>query len=235
MKKISVCMATYNGEKYIKEQLESILCQLGKNDEVIISDDGSKDSTLDIVRSFQDPRIRIYMNTGEHGFTKNFENALKHSTGDYIFISDQDDVWMKDKVRVMCEALKSWPLVVHDATVTDGDLNVRFESFFQEYGIRQGFLRTLLKTRYTGACMAMRREFLKRALPFPRNQKLCPYDYWFAYLGEYHHEVKLLYIPLILYRRHENTALHAGEYSTRSFNEKVGTRLYCLKELRKRK
>jgi cellulose synthase/poly-beta-1,6-N-acetylglucosamine synthase-like glycosyltransferase len=175
------------------------------------------------------------MNTGEHGFTKNFENALKHSTGDYICISDQDDVWMKDKVRVMCEALKSWPLVVHDATVTDGDLNVRFESFFQEYGIRQGFLRTLLKTRYTGACMAMRREFLKRALPFPRNQKLCPYDYWFAYLGEYHHEVKLLYIPLILYRRHENTALHAGEYSTRSFNEKVGTRLYCLKELRKRK
>ncbi|MBQ7991827.1 MAG: glycosyltransferase family 2 protein [Solobacterium sp.] len=235
MVNISVCMATYNGEKYIKEQLDSILPQLGEEDEVIVSDDGSTDGTLDIVRSYQDQRIFIFENELEHGFTKNFENALNHSHGRYIFISDQDDIWMKDKVRVMCEALKTWPLVVHDATVTDGELNVRFESFFDHYNIQQGFLRTLLKTRYTGACMAMRREFLDRALPFPDNQDLCPYDYWFAYLGEYHHECRLLRVPLILYRRHENTALHAGEYSTRSLREKVETRLYCLKHLMNRK
>lgn len=227
-------MATYNGEKYIAEQLGSILCQLGDQDEVIVSDDGSKDRTLDIVRSFHDDRIKIYENELEHGFTKNFENALNHAEGEIIFISDQDDVWMKDKIRVMCEALKHWQIVVHDATVTDGDLNIRFESFNTHYNMKQGFLRTLLKTRYTGACMAMRREFLEKALPFPENQNLCPYDYWFAYLGEYNRVLKLLNIPLILYRRHENTALHAGEYSTRTLKEKIGTRLYCLNEMKKR-
>ena len=227
-------MATYNGEKYIAEQLKSILSQLQEQDEVIVSDDGSKDRTLDIVRSFHDDRIKIYENELEHGFTKNFENALNHAEGEIIFISDQDDVWMKDKVRVMCEALKHWQIVVHDATVTDGDLNVRFESFNTHYNLKQGFLRTLLRTRYTGACMAMRREFLEKALPFPENQNLCPYDYWFAYLGGYSHVLKLLNIPLILYRRHENTALHAGEYSTRTLKEKVNTRLYCLKEMKDR-
>lgn len=235
MKKISVCMAVYNGEKYIREQLESILPQLKDTDEIIVSDDGSKDQTLEIIRSFHDERIHIFENELEHGFTKNFENALNHSTGDIVFICDQDDVWMKDKVRVMCEALKTWQIVVHDAAVTDAQLNVRYPSFFTQYNIRQGFLRTLLRTRYTGACMAMRREFLEKALPFPDNQNLCPYDYWFAYLGEYSGTLKLLDIPLILYRRHENTALHAGEYSTRSLREKIETRIYCLNQMMKRR
>ena len=87
--KISVCMATYNGEKYIAEQIRSILPQLSEDDEVIVSDDGSSDATLDIVRSFNDPRIRIVQNELEHGYTKNFENALNHANGDIIFISDQ--------------------------------------------------------------------------------------------------------------------------------------------------
>ena len=234
-KRISVCMAAYNGEKYIAEQLKSILPQLGEDDEIIVSDDGSTDKTLEIVRGFCDERISIISNELEHGYSKNFENALSHAKGDIIFICDQDDVWMPDKVKIMCEALKTSELVVHDAAVTDADLNVRFESFFNHYNIKPGFLRTLLKTRYTGACMAFTRKFLDRALPFPDDQSLCPYDYWFAYLGEYYKECTLLNIPLIYYRRHENTALHAGEYSTRSLSEKVRTRAYCMYHLLKRK
>lgn len=233
-RKISVCMATYNGEKYILEQLQSILKQLKPEDEVIISDDGSTDSTLYIIEALNDPRIHIYMNEKEHGYTKNFENALNHADGDIIFISDQDDVWTDDKVKVMCEALKGKKLAVHDAFVTDENLGVKIPSFFEHYGIRQGFLRTLLYTRYTGACMAMKREFMELSLPFPENQQLCPYDYWFAYLGEYLKEAVLVHVPLIYYRRHENTALHAGEYSTRSLREKIETRIYCLRELQKR-
>lgn len=231
---ISVCMATYNGEKYILEQLNSILCQIGERDEVIISDDGSQDNTLNLIRSLNDPRIHIYQNDLEHGYTKNFENALNYAKGDIIFISDQDDVWKPDKVKVMCEALKTKQLAVHDAEVTDENLNVRFPSHFAQYHIKPGFLRTVLYTRYTGACMAMRREFLNRTLPFPENQRLCPYDYWFAYNGEFYKECIVLNIPLIQYRRHEGTALHAGEFSTRTFYEKVATRIYCLKEMIKR-
>ena len=224
-------MATYNGEKYIYEQLESILKQLKETDEVIISDDGSSDSTLEVIRSFCDERITVIENELEHGYTKNFENALNKATGDIIFISDQDDVWMDDKVKVMCEALKTCELAVHDASMTDSDLNVTVPSHFERFNIKPGFLRTLLYTRYTGACMAMRREFLELSLPFPENQALCPYDYWFAYLGEYTKKILVLNIPLIYYRRHENTALHAGEYSTRTFNEKLMTRIYCMKEM----
>ena len=113
---ISVCMATYNGEKYIREQVESILCQLGPEDEIVISDDGSKDHTIQMVDSL-DKRIKVFLNEGKHGVVPNFENALKHSSGDYIFFSDQDDIWSPDKVERCLHALEDSDLVVHNSRV----------------------------------------------------------------------------------------------------------------------
>lgn len=110
---ISVCIATHNGAHYIKEQIESILCQLGTNDEIIISDDGSTDNTIDILLAFNDKRIIIYhykqpvKSKHSHIYVcKNFENALKHAKGDYIFLADQDDWWMPNKVMKCLEDLK---------------------------------------------------------------------------------------------------------------------------------
>ena len=226
--KISVCMAVYNGEKYIEEQLKSILTQLKEEDEVIVSDDGSSDRTLEIIKQLNDSRIQIFQNELEHGYTKNFENALNHAHGDIIFISDQDDVWKPEKVRVMCEALKDHELAVHDACMTDENLIVTAPSHFKKYGIKPGFLRTLVYTRYTGACMAFTKRFLELALPFPENQKLCPYDYWFAYLGELYGVITVLDQQLIYYRRHSGTALNAGEFSTRSASDRINTRIYCM-------
>ena len=229
-------MASYNGEKYIKEQIDSILKQLGENDELIISDDGSSDHTIEAAQAFHDPRIIIYKNTGEHGYTKNFENALNYASGDIIFISDQDDVWMDNKVQVCLDALKDHQLVIHDAAMTDENLNITAPSHFQKYHVEKGFWKTFIRTRFTGACMAFTREFLKkRALPFPKNQKYCPYDYWLAYLGLYYNEAVILDQSLILYRRHEGTALNAGEFSTRTIWERIYTRIYCYKEMLKRK
>ena len=88
--KISVCIAAYNGGRFIWEQVMSILPQLGEDDEIIVSDDGSIDDTINILNSFHDKRIKIFINEGRHGVVPNFENALKHSSGDYIFFSDQD-------------------------------------------------------------------------------------------------------------------------------------------------
>ena len=79
---ISVCIATYNGERFIKEQLLSIIGQLSPDDEIIISDDGSADNTLGIVRELNSPLMKIFTKTGEHGYTPNFENALSHTKGD---------------------------------------------------------------------------------------------------------------------------------------------------------
>ena len=101
--KISVCMATHNGERYLHEQLASILSQLGEGDEVIISDDSSADGTVDIIRGFGDQRIHLLTGNTFFNPMHNLENALKHASGDIIALSDQDDVWLGNKVRIIRE------------------------------------------------------------------------------------------------------------------------------------
>lgn len=97
---ISVCLATYNGQQYILEQLQTILPQLSEDDEIIISDDNSTDNTVNLIKSINDNRIKIFINkSGKRIYTKNFENAINHSLGDFIFLCDQDDVWMPNKVE----------------------------------------------------------------------------------------------------------------------------------------
>ena len=112
-------MATHNGEKFIKEQLDSILCQLSPEDEVVISDDGSTDSTLEIIEGYNDSRIKIYRMThtrkgmkSHYYVTMNFENALRQAKGDYIFLCDQDDVWYPHKVERCFEVLKEYDMVL---------------------------------------------------------------------------------------------------------------------------
>ena len=130
---ISVAMATYNGEKYIKEQLDSILKQLNNNDEIIISDDGSTDNTINIINSYNDKRIRII--EGPHKSVKqNFANAISNCKGKYIFLSDQDDIWLDYKVDTVLKVFETTncTCVVHDAQVFDSNTNeVIMDSFFK--------------------------------------------------------------------------------------------------------
>ncbi|RNL56909.1 glycosyltransferase family 2 protein [Pedobacter jejuensis] len=229
--KISVCLATFNGSKYIKEQLISIASQIKKDDEIIISDDQSSDDTIQIIESFNDDRIKIFINEGERGYSKNFENAISKSSGDILFISDQDDVWMNNKVIEMVDALKNATLVMHDALIVDGELNVINQSHFELYKVKRGFWNNFLKTRYIGACIAFRREILDKALPFPSNQKLCAYDYWLTIISEYYYKVELLDKPLIRYRRHGSNASTGGMLSQNSTYHKLKVRFYSLYNL----
>ena len=98
--RVSVAMATYNGEKYLKEQIESILCNLNENDELVISDDGSTDNTKIIIENFQknDKRIKLF-DGPKNGVKQNFNNAIEKCQGEYIFLADQDDVWLEGKVE----------------------------------------------------------------------------------------------------------------------------------------
>ena len=97
--RISVAMVTYNGSRYIREQMDSILKNLKEQDEVVVSDDGSTDGTLDILAEYQEKEPRIRMIEGpRQGIKKNVEHALRHCKGEYIFLSDQDDIWTDDKV-----------------------------------------------------------------------------------------------------------------------------------------
>src|ERR1700722_16776290 len=96
--KCSICMATYNGERHIYKQVKSILDQISPQDEVIVSDDYSIDGTIDILKSFNDARIKIFTNEHKKGPVGNFENALSKASGDIIFLADQDDEWFSNKI-----------------------------------------------------------------------------------------------------------------------------------------
>lgn len=181
--KISVCMATYNGEKYIKEQVDSILKQLGANDEIIVSDDGSKDATLDILKGYRDDRIKIYhhVSEGSNSFekaTNNFENALKHATGDYIFLSDQDDIWTDDKVQVMMKGLSNNLLVQCQLAPFSADGETDTKLIIQN---QKGFLANLCVLPFVGCCMAFRKSLLESILPFPKG--IIAHDTWIGMVG----------------------------------------------------
>lgn len=237
---ISVCIPTYNGAKYIKEQLESILVQLGPEDEVIISDDRSTDETLVIVASLQDSRVKIYThekvnNPNKGTYTnvfyvcKNVENALLCATGNYIFLSDQDDIWLPNKIdRVMQEFERGAECVLHNNTVIDKDCQVISDSYFQWSKPSKNWLKFILMCPYQGACMAFTREIKEASFPFPRKYPIS-HDHWIACNSTPHiSRVVFIVEPLMLYRRHGNNVSPSAEKSKNSLWFKISYRFNLL-------
>lgn len=226
-------MATYNGQKYIHEQLASILPQLGDDDEVIISDDGSTDGTLDIIAAFNDRRIKVYhhVETITTTFlldkpTHNFENAIRHARGNVIFLADQDDVWLPDKVQTMCKALKNADLVIHDCTVVDENKHVLHDSYFEYNGLRRSLIGNIIKMSYLGCCMAMKKSVIDAALPFPKTK--VGHDFWITIIAKLYFKTIIIQQPLILYRRHHDNKTMSGEKSNHSLWFKINYRLTTL-------
>lgn len=231
---ISVCIATYNGARYIGEQLASILKQLSAEDEVVVSDDGSTDGTIDIVRSLNDRRIRIVDGPRRHSPTLNFERALRNAKGDYVFLADQDDVWLEGKVRRCVEELQKCDCVVSDARVTDSCLNTTSESLFKLMHVRRGRLSNLLwRNGYTGCCMAFKREVLSKALPFPTDIPM--HDIWIGNVAAFCGRLRFINDRLLLFRRHDATASCNGKGSTFSLWQKLSFRWHTLKNIVKLK
>ena len=223
---ISVCMATYNGSKYIKEQLESILSQLPEDAELIVSDDGSKDDTLELVRGFQDARIKIITGPGK-GPVKNFENALREAKGDTIFLSDQDDIWKPDKLdKVLSAYDENTECVLHDAVVTDAGWEILIPSFFAWRKVHHGLIKNIIKNSYTGCCMSFTKELAEKALPFPEGIEM--HDWWLGLISEKEGTSKFIDDKLLYYRRHgENTNSLDGY----GIGRKIRNRLVFIKAL----
>lgn len=229
MQKISVCIATYNGRDYIKEQIESILRQLSIDDEILISDDGSTDGTVSIIENIGDYRISIIKNEDNKGLLRNIEAALVMAAGNYIFLADQDDVWISGKVKSMVAALDLYHVVVCDCSVTDANLNVIYPSFFHHQKSGPGLLKNLWRNSYIGCCMAMRREVLDKAIPFPNDTPM--HDWWIGLVGEAAFSTKFISEPLVFHRRHGKNLSLTSQGSSFSFLRKLQWRMILVKNL----
>lgn len=214
--RISVAMASFHGARYIKEQMDSILCQLQEADELVISDDGSTDETLALIREYQkkDKRVRLVKGPGQ-GVKKNVEHAIAQATGDYIFLADQDDIWMPGKVEKVLQAFEEHHafVVIHDARVFEGEdpEHVIMESFFAFRGARAGVLKNMIKNSYIGCCMAFRRELKEFILPIPGQIEM--HDQWIGIISDHvFGNSCFLREPLLLYRRHGDNSSSMTHY-----------------------
>ncbi len=246
---ISVCMATYNGERYIRRQLDTILPQLAVDDELVISDDSSADGTPGILAAYAagDLRIRLFTGSKFRSPVFNFEFAISLARGDVIVLADQDDVWLPQKLAVIrdafaCESRRPYLLVL-DAQVVDEAERELYRSVLARLKAGPGFWKNLYDNRYLGCCMAFSRDLLERALPFPRQIPM--HDIWLGQLCErvgktaFIHEVTMQYRkhgssltdfrikfqPLLQIRRRLILAWHLLSRSMRGArNEEKGTR-----------
>lgn len=209
---ISVAMAVYNGGKYLREQLDSILKQLDEMDELIISYNDSTDDTLKILEEYvyKYEIIKVY-HWEEKGVISNFENAITHCTNAYIFLSDQDDVWADDKVKKVMDAFnsdKTILTVMHNCEYVDDNLNPLGKDLFSDRNVKLGFLKNLFINGYQGSCMAFKKDLVPFITPMPKTVAM--HDQWIGILAERAGHIKFLTEPLMKYRKH--TGSHSTEH-----------------------
>lgn len=208
----SIVMATYNGEKYIKEQIDSILENMTDEDELIISDDDSTDNTTEIIKAYKDKRIKL-IDGPRKGVKQNFANAIEEAQGQYIFLTDQDDIWMGNKLELVLKEFENnnVSVVIHDAEVIDENLQVIIPSFFEYRNSGKGVWKNIYKNTYIGCCMAFKADLKKYILPIPNNIEM--HDQWIGILGETKGNGSLfLKEKLIQYRRHSNNVSQMNHY-----------------------
>lgn len=232
MEKIDILMATYNGEKYLKEQIESILNQTYTNIRLLISDDCSTDGTREIIKEYEkkDKRIITYFQEKNLGYVKNFEFLLTKVENDIYMLSDQDDCWLPEKVEhtYNCFKKNKADLVFTDLTVVDEKQNVVSKSFNDMMNLTRKINKTIdtqelvyLYNCVTGCTIMAKKDMLEKVLPIPTNSKHIFHDHWIALVTSING--KIVYLPekLINYRQHENNQIGAKHknYTNNSIKE----------------
>jgi glycosyltransferase involved in cell wall biosynthesis len=202
-KLISVALCTYNGEAYLEEQLSSILAQTYQNLELVVVDDGSSDNTISIVRKFQeqDARIKLHCNETNLGFNINFSKALSLCTGEFISISDQDDVWVPHKLSTMVSLIGDNLLSYHNSGLIDEAGKRLGKSRLSTHRFVSGSCskNLVLNNCISGHACLFAREFIPM---IPRLPKNFYYDWWLAYTAACSGRINFTKEELVLYRIH---------------------------------
>lgn len=217
---IDILLPTYNGEKYIKEQLDSILSQDYQKIRLLISDDCSKDNTVSILKEYEqkDSRIKVFLQEENLGVIRNIEFLLKQVQSDYYMLADQDDVWLSEKVSKSIEKLKeeNADLVFGDLKVVDQNLQEIYPSF-NDFMLLSDKIQKYLSTNklnylyncVTGCTILSKKSVIEKALPLPKNSKYMLHDHWIGLVASLHGKIAYLKEPYILYRQHGNNEVGA--------------------------
>lgn len=221
--KIDVLMATYNGEKYLKEQIESILNQTYKNIQLIISDDCSTDGTREILKQYeQNDKIKIFYQEKNLGYIKNFEFLLKNVENELYMLSDQDDVWKEEKIEKSVEKLKTenLDLVFGDLEVVDENLNTIYESFNEYMKLDRKIKKYIgdyrlqyLYNCITGCTILSKKKYLDKIMPIPSNSKHMLHDYWIGLMISLDGKIGYMDEKYIKYRQHGNNQIGTDKIS----------------------
>ena len=223
MEKVDILLATYNGEKYLKEQIDSILGQTYSDFRLLISDDGSTDDTRKILEEYKnkDSRIQVFFQESNLGVVKNFEFLLKKVESKYYMFSDQDDIWKTEKIEKSLNKIQSdnCDLVYSDLEVVDEDLNVTFESYWKLKGIYNkikkynNFESLYLNNFVTGCTIISKKELIDTYLPLPNTSKYVLHDYWISLILSQNGKIDYIEEPLIKYRQHKNNKVGSKKKS----------------------
>jgi glycosyltransferase involved in cell wall biosynthesis len=222
--KISIALCTYNGEKYLKEQFESFLRQKLLPHEIVVCDDVSTDSTVKILEDFSRTApfpVRIYQNDHNIGLTKNFSKAASLCTGEYVAFSDQDDIWLPDRLDACCHKMKEAeleygtdiPLLVYsDLSIIDSEGHFVGPSFMRHQNMWHSdpdpLGRLLAQNTVSGSTALCNKTLMHDCMPFP--EVITNHDGWFALVAA--SCGKILFIPetQVLYRKHDSNVVGAS-------------------------
>jgi glycosyltransferase involved in cell wall biosynthesis len=211
---VSVCLATYNGARYVEDQLRSILDQLAATDEVVLVDDASTDDTVARVRAISDPRVRIIEQPQNRGYVNSFEDALRQARGAILLLSDQDDVWTPGRVAAMAAGLRDVDVVATNLATLNGPERIRGPYGQRDWHLRaassghqlRNIVSTLAGNRpYYGCAMGLRREALTTVLPFP-SLLTESHDLWIALYGNVACSIRHLEVRSVCRRFHDENA-----------------------------
>ena len=201
---ISIALCTYNGSKYLPEQLDSLLNQTYPNLELVIQDDCSSDTTWDVLKQYeaQHPHIKLFRNNSNLGFQKNFESILSKCSGEWIAISDQDDIWLPEKIETLYSLSEGNILVYHDSELVDENgesMNV-FISDKLTFVSGKNPDPFLFFNCVSGHSMMFSKSLIAKVLPFPRDGF---YDHWIAFVATHFGKIDFSEKALVKYRQHD--------------------------------
>ncbi len=221
---ISIAMCTYNGDRFIKEQLDSILKQTYKNLEIIICDDCSSDNTINIIKEYMknDNRIKFFQNEKNMGFVKNFEQAISLCKGDFIALADQDDIWKLDKLEVFLEKIQENVLIYSDAILIDIDSNevgtqlIRPDRCLVSGKCNKSFF---LSNCVSGNTLMFKKELIQHILPIPA--KISYHDIWIAFVASTYSTITYTDEAMTYYRRYADQVTNKPIVVYENFSHKL--------------